>query len=151
MTVKFYNQNWSYNCKYYLICSVLDFTLDVLQVDRIYCCITFTCKNCLKWLKYVRNASENRPYDDLHWWISQYYDKYLSSLDLNSCSCWSDSHICDVYCSFCMELKLLSVLLFNLFKYYVMCIWSLRMELAVVVSVKISTCSNYVSLETIKL
>ena len=27
---------------------------------------TLTCTNCLKWLKYLRNTSENRPYDELH-------------------------------------------------------------------------------------
>ena len=30
---------------------------------------TLTCTNCLKWLKYLRNTSENRPYDELHYWI----------------------------------------------------------------------------------
>ena len=32
-------------------------------------CITLSCTNCLNWLKYLRNTSENRPYDDLHCWI----------------------------------------------------------------------------------
>ena len=32
-------------------------------------CITLTCTNCLNWLKYLRNTSENRPYDELHCWI----------------------------------------------------------------------------------
>ena len=31
--------------------------------------VTLTCKNCLKWLKYLRITSENRSYDELHCWI----------------------------------------------------------------------------------
>ena len=32
-------------------------------------CITLLCTNCLNWLKYLKNTSENRPYDELHCWI----------------------------------------------------------------------------------
>ena len=32
-------------------------------------CITLMRSNCLNWLKYLRNTSENRPYDELHCWI----------------------------------------------------------------------------------
>ena len=38
-------------------------------IRGIYDNITLMCKNCLKWLKYLRNTSENRPYDELHCWI----------------------------------------------------------------------------------
>ena len=38
-------------------------------IREIYDGITLTCKNCLKWLIYLRNTSENRPYDELHCWI----------------------------------------------------------------------------------
>ena len=29
-------------------------------IREIYDSVTLTCKNCLKWLKYLRNTSENR-------------------------------------------------------------------------------------------
>ena len=32
-------------------------------------CIILTCTNCQNWLKYLRNTSENRLYDELHCWI----------------------------------------------------------------------------------
>ena len=35
-------------------------------IREIYDSITLMCKNCLKWLKHLRNTSENRPYDELH-------------------------------------------------------------------------------------
>ena len=38
-------------------------------IREIYDSITLMCKNCLKWLKYLRNTSENRSYDELHCWI----------------------------------------------------------------------------------
>ena len=38
-------------------------------IREIYENITLMCENCLKWLKYLRNTSENGPYDELHCWI----------------------------------------------------------------------------------
>ena len=38
-------------------------------IREIYNSITLTCTNCLNWLKYLRNTSENRSYDELHCWI----------------------------------------------------------------------------------
>ena len=35
-------------------------------IREIYDIVTLTCTNCLKWLKSLRNTSENRPYDELH-------------------------------------------------------------------------------------
>ena len=34
--------------------------------------VTLMCKNCLKWLKYLRNTSGNRRYDELYCWIKKY-------------------------------------------------------------------------------
>ena len=36
---------------------------------ELYDIVTLSCTNCLNWLKYLKNTSENRPYDDLHCWI----------------------------------------------------------------------------------
>ena len=38
-------------------------------IKELYDIVTLTCTNCLNWLKYLRNTSENRPYDELHCWI----------------------------------------------------------------------------------
>ena len=38
-------------------------------IKELYDIVTFTCTNCLNWLKSLRNTSENRPYDELHCWI----------------------------------------------------------------------------------
>ena len=38
-------------------------------IREIYDIATLMCTNCLNWLKYLRNTSENRSYDELHCWI----------------------------------------------------------------------------------
>ena len=70
--VKLYNQNdLTILC---IVGSVLCWSSYMLNVrcapiKEIYDIVTLTCTNCLNWLKYLRNTSENRPYDELHCWI----------------------------------------------------------------------------------
>ena len=40
-------------------------------IKEIYDIVILMCINWLNWLKYLRNTSENRPYDELHCWIKK--------------------------------------------------------------------------------
>ena len=60
--------------QYYVLLDLLDLFYTGVHtrcapIREIYDIATLTCTNCLKWLKYLRNTSENRSYDELHCWI----------------------------------------------------------------------------------
>ena len=42
------------------------FNVRCAPIKELYDIVTLLCTNCLNWFKYLRNTSENRPYDDLH-------------------------------------------------------------------------------------
>ena len=45
------------------------FNVRCAPIAERYDIVTLSCTNCLNWLKYLRNTSEIRSYDDLHCWI----------------------------------------------------------------------------------
>ena len=45
------------------------FNVRCAPIKEIYDIVTLMCTNCLNWLKYLRNTSENGSCDELHCWI----------------------------------------------------------------------------------
>ena len=37
-------------------------------IKELYDIVTLSCTNCLNWLKYLKNTSDNGSYDELHCW-----------------------------------------------------------------------------------
>ena len=42
------------------------FKVRCAPIKELHDIVTLSYTNCLNWLKYLKQTSENRPYDDLH-------------------------------------------------------------------------------------
>ena len=51
------------------------FNVRCAPLKELYDTVTLSCTNCLNWLKYLKNTSDNGSYDDLHYWIKNIYHK----------------------------------------------------------------------------